>query len=114
MAYSFIRRLGSLATNIALALLSTGLVVLVAEVGFRTLFQEQRTIDPIRDRPRMLYLPENYNVEFHDHRYNKEKAENTFRIAVVGDSFTKGGKVAFDDSFAKRLERALNRNQSQP
>ena len=114
MGNSLLSRYIALAANITLALLSTAVVLVVAEIAFRLIAQSQEHHNPLRARPRMLYLPEKYNYEFHDRRYLKKRSENSFRIAVVGDSFTKGGKVAFDDSFAKRLERSLNRNDSQP
>lgn len=43
-----------------------------------------------------------------DLKYDKEKPRGTVRIICVGDSFTYGDGVKFDDTYAKRLERSLN------
>ena len=43
-----------------------------------------------------------------DYEYPEQKAPGIFRIAAVGDSFTQGGGVNFDDIYPKRLERYLN------
>ena len=39
-----------------------------------------------------------------DREYSPEKPPNTFRIAVVGDSFTMGSGVAIEDVFHSRIE----------
>lgn len=43
-----------------------------------------------------------------DHEYAYEKPENTFRILVLGDSFTEAFQVHMDDSFPKLIENRLN------
>jgi len=43
-----------------------------------------------------------------DREYSIVKPENTFRIAVVGDSFTMPSGVKFDESYPERLEVRLN------
>lgn len=65
------------------------------------------------DRPTHWYLPES-SLEPRDFYYSPHKAPGVFRIVVVGDSFTYGGKGQFDDAFSKRLERMLNLNNKQP
>lgn len=67
---------------------------------------------PVSDVPRYDYLPEN-SYRARDYYYGPQKAPGVFRIVVIGDSFTFGGKMHFDDSFAKRLERMLNLNTKQ-
>ncbi len=47
-----------------------------------------------------------------DHEYDLAKPANTFRIAVVGDSFTLPSGVAIEDAFHTRLEERLNRESA--
>jgi hypothetical protein len=45
---------------------------------------------------------------FRDVDWKTEKDAGTFRIAAIGDSFTFGQGVKFEETFPKRLEAALN------
>jgi hypothetical protein len=61
------------------------------------------------DRPRLFY----------DRAAERERpwtgtATNTLRIAVIGDSFTRGVGVQLDDRYAARLEAMLNLNAGLP
>lgn len=51
------------------------------------------------------YLPES-SPDARNCAYSKSKPTGTFRIAVVGDSFTFAGKGQFDDAFPARLQPA--------
>jgi len=46
-----------------------------------------------------------------DREYSYEKEEGTFRILVLGDSFTEGLQVPVEDTFCKVLEIELNRTE---
>ncbi|MDC0357326.1 SGNH/GDSL hydrolase family protein [Oligoflexia bacterium] len=61
------------------------------------------------DRPRAYYKPE-LSQTLQDQPYSVVKPANTFRIAVIGDSFTFAPHMQFDDAFPKKLERMLNLN----
>ena len=61
------------------------------------------------DRPAYYYLPTNAE-SFRDRRYSFEKPAGTFRVAVIGDSFSFGPDLQFDDTFAKRIERMFRLN----
>lgn len=65
-----------------------------------------------RDFPTVWYLPEG-SLDNRDYYYPRQKPTDTYRIVVVGDSFTYGGSLQFYDNFAKRLERTLNLNEKQ-
>jgi len=95
-----------------LLLLGGGLLIaiLFVEVAFRFLYKPAAQWN---DRPRTYYIPENSKV-MTDGSYPAKKGHNTFRIAVVGDSFSFAPYMQYDDTFAKRLERWLNLNQKQP
>jgi lysophospholipase L1-like esterase len=51
---------------------------------------------------------------FRDRHYPLQKPVGTFRAVVLGDSIVFGYGVALEDSFAKRLERALAIRATQP
>lgn len=42
-----------------------------------------------------------------DNEYSEEKPENTFRILMLGDSFTEGYGIELDNTFSKLLENKL-------
>jgi lysophospholipase L1-like esterase len=96
-----------------LILFSSILLSLLALEGMFRLM-ESRIDAPIwSDRPTEWYLPEGTQDQ-RNMVFAKAKPEGTFRIVVIGDSFTFAGKVHFDDNFAKRLERMLELNSSHP
>ncbi len=43
-----------------------------------------------------------------DREYDREKPPDTFRVVVIGDSFTMPTGVAIEDAYHSRLERSLN------
>jgi lysophospholipase L1-like esterase len=68
---------------------------------------------PWTDRPKRHYFS-SQSRNTRDFKYQVQKPADTFRIVVVGDSFTFGYGNHFDDSFPKRLERILNLNGQSP
>ena len=100
--------------RVKLGLLAFGAVLSLfcIEVAFRILEPRFSATPAWTDRPKAFYLPES-STDNRDFAYPPAKAEGVFRIVVVGDSFTFGGKGHFDDTFVKRLERMLNLNNSQ-
>lgn len=65
------------------------------------------------DRPDFYYLPDGA-PDLRDAPHPATKSPGTFRVAVVGDSFSFGPFLQYDDTFPKRLERMLNLNAQQP
>lgn len=50
------------------------------------------------------------SLGFRDHETTIEKPANTFRIALIGDSFIEARQVALEDAVNERLESKLNKN----
>lgn len=90
-----------------------GLVLSLAaiEVGYRMLMKF-RTPPPVwNDRPRFYFQAEKAST-LQDYHYAVTKPENTFRMAVVGDSFSFAPFMQFTDSFPKKIEQMLRLNDS--
>ncbi|MFC1830290.1 SGNH/GDSL hydrolase family protein, partial [Thermodesulfobacteriota bacterium] len=120
----------------ALLLVSTLIALLMAEGLVRVLDIKPRPLEPLpipsyqlSENPVLLYeyrpgyRPENepwdikhrgFSINrdgFRDYEYTTQKPENTYRIAVLGDSTTAGyGIENVDDTYPKLLEKRLNRN----
>jgi lysophospholipase L1-like esterase len=91
--------------NLVLLLLSLGGTLLCLEAATRW----------IPAKPPPVFFASRFNGTepmnsqgFRDFEYPEEKGEKVFRILAVGDSFTFGVGVNFDDSYPKKLERLLN------
>lgn len=59
------------------------------------------------------FFGDRYNVKINskglrDHEFSYKNPENTFRILLLGDSFTFGVKVELNETFPKLLENELN------
>ncbi len=91
--------------NAALLAVSLAVTFWLADLWAAKLLSKPPSLYPATrfDDP---HLVKNSN-NFRDFEYPVEKAEGVFRIIVVGDSFTQGGGVNFDDIYPKRLERYL-------
>jgi hypothetical protein len=85
--------------------------LVLGEVLFRVTMSVAKPKSHPSDIPRINYIPEQAFLT-RDFYYPPEKPSGAFRIIVIGDSFTFGGKVHFDDTFPKRLERMLNLNRN--
>ncbi|MBX7136978.1 MAG: SGNH/GDSL hydrolase family protein [Oligoflexia bacterium] len=99
-----LKKIFSTAMFICLGILAP---LLLLELVFRLV----PTVAPAKwdDRPSTYFLPADA-VRSADFRYQSPKPAGTFRIAVVGDSFTFGPFLQFDDTFVKRMERWLALN----
>jgi hypothetical protein len=85
-------------------LLSLGVV----EIAVRVLIPIRTEQGPgWSDRP-VFYFRSPGSPSMQDYPYKAPKAEDTFRIAAVGDSFTFAPYMQFTDTYVKRLEAMLN------
>jgi lysophospholipase L1-like esterase len=104
-------RLKNILLTSSLVLFSTLFAIGGLEIAIRMLHLGESK--PWTDRPRRHYFSAQ-SKNTRDYKYSVEKPAETFRIVVVGDSFTFAYGNQFDDSFSKRLERILNLNAQTP
>ena len=121
------KRLKNIAVNVLLVILSLILGLFLIELGSRLLhlhrFRAETFVQP---HPELgwSHVPNKegyYTVEgnpiyvkinskgLRDREYNYEKRQGTFRILVLGDSFTEAFQVPLEESFPKLLEDRLNK-----
>ncbi len=94
-----------------LSALGIVLALLLIEIIFRLL--PAHSAPQWQDRPLAYFYPEGAQT-LQDYNHTAKKPAGALRVAVVGDSFTFGPFMQFDDTFPKRMERWLNLNQNQP
>ncbi len=104
-------RLHSIIANTLLLTISSGFCLLMIEVAYRLVFSNLKNKE-WNDRPSSYFAPQNA-ITFQDFPHNPIKPKGVYRIAVIGDSFSFGPYIQFDDTFSKRLERWLNLNSKQ-
>ena len=59
------------------------------------------------------FRPEN-SAHYRDFEHTKKKAQGVHRAVFVGDSFTYGAGVLFDDTYSQRVARALTVDRGEP
>ncbi len=101
------------AQAILLMLFGVFIALILIEIGYRVLISELESPVVKTDRPKRYFYPEGVN-DMRDFAYSHLKPPNTYRMFVVGDSFTFGTSLVFDDTFPKRLERIMNYRSSGP
>ena len=89
---------------------ATCVALLVVEIGFR--FLKPKADPKWSDRPYAYFLAERPAGD--KSGILPPKAPNTFRVGVVGDSFTFGPHLQVEDTFPKRMETWLNLNPQAP
>jgi lysophospholipase L1-like esterase len=126
-------RLCNYATNLALAVLSSVVVFGVAELAVKTfapqlswntqgLYQFNQVLEAWVLTPNsvaMEFKPDFGEVEvrtngcgLRDHREYSSKRDGVFRILALGDSFTYGFGLKYEDTYLRHLEKLLNNFQS--
>lgn len=96
----------SLLRRLAAFLIGLGLSLIAAETAVRLLPGEK----PARAQCalfRAALMPVD-SMHYHDFEYPVHKGRNVFRIIVVGDSFSEGAYISFEDRYPKKLEYYLN------
>ena len=87
------------------------LALLLAEIAVRAMTQKPGAA-AWNDRPPFYYQHQE-SATLQDYPHNPQKAPNSFRLAVVGDSFSFAPYMQFTDAFPKKLEQMLNLNQTE-
>lgn len=96
-----------------LPLIAVFVALLMVEGGVRLMLHFASRSAEWSDRPHTYFFPEASHSS-RDYAHTVQKPQQTFRIGVIGDSFTFGDLLQFDDTFSKRLERDLTLNESAP
>ena len=97
--------------NLLIASCSLLLCAVAVEVAMRLIPAHKAAGPDWNDRPKFYYDPP-LAIDHTGQDHSPIKPEKTFRIAVVGDSYSFGPFLQYDDTFAARLGRMLNLNSS--
>jgi len=103
-------QLKAISLNLFLFLVSTILILLIAEsfvriAGYRGKYEleEKEQLDW------QYKTKKTHNsMGYHDYEYSTEKPKGTFRIYVLGDSYTYGQGIKMTETYPKFLEKFLN------
>lgn len=96
--------------GILLFLFALIVTIIILELVFRMVWENNVWWVDTRAEPVYQYPINKYG--FRDFGYEKEKPSETVRVICMGDSFTWGDGIKFDDTYPKRLERELNYYES--
>jgi len=97
--------------EIGLLLGATACALLLGEAAVRLLLPDSRR--PSGYAPRFGSKPEN-SRGYRDLEREAAKAPGSRRVLALGDSFTWGVGVEFDDAWPRRVERTLARRRAEP
>jgi len=100
-------------SRLALVCIGLGFGLLVLELGFRVSAPIVRDENHRSDRPAFYYKHEAAKT-LQDYPFSYSKPEGSYRLAVIGDSFTFGTSMQFDDAFPKKLERLFAASKTEP
>src|SRR5215510_3744411 len=119
-------RFKSAVCNLGLLLSAIVLLAIALEVGLTIMQINTKSYVRFIPDKGSTYLPNTYyrwvkegfsegyfnSHGFRDYERTYEKAANTFRILVVGDSYVEALQVALSDAFPALLEKRLNENST--
>lgn len=99
--------------RLLLAGIGLAFAALLLEIGLRFITLNPTHSKTWSDRPGAYFSHQN-SLTLQELTHQSIKPKGVYRIAVVGDSFSFGPYMQFDDTFAQRMQRYLNLNESQP
>ena len=97
--------------NISLSTLSIFFLLILCEVAFRFIPNQEKDKKDWSDRPEFYYDPPGA-INHTGQNHLAKKPEGVYRVAVLGDSYSFAPFMQYDDAFSKKLERMLNINSS--
>lgn len=106
-----VRRLAAGLVNAALTLVTVGTSVAAAEGVMRWVYRDVTTTADFRGYFTTRWMRTQVRHNHYDYRgaeFDEIKAPGTYRVAVMGDSFTYGNGVAEDQRFSNLLAAALH------
>lgn len=106
------RTLRTILLPLGLTIFGLAMSLFVIEIGYRVVVWSSSAPVKWSDRPR-YYFQANRAETLQDYHYEATKPEKTYRIGVIGDSYSFAPYMQFTDAFPKVLERMLNLNQSE-
>jgi hypothetical protein len=120
MLKKFASKLLLLGVSVVMTLVFAEIVLRIAHIGYpslggKLLFMQPDPYTGLLLKPGVsvdAYLENPVTVHtnsagFHDREHSKQKAPNTYRVAVLGDSFTEALQVPIEKTFSSVLEREL-------
>lgn len=96
----------SVLITLATSLFGIGVALGIVEVGVRTLAPTTQKGPKWSDRP-LFYFRAPGAPTMQNYPYNPNKPAGTYRIAVIGDSFTFAPFMQFTDTFSYKLQQML-------
>ena len=119
-------RIKKLAVNLGVLVSAIAILIVFLEVGLAALKINTKSYDRFIAGKGTTYIPNAYyrhtkegfsegfinSHGFRDYERSWEKAANTFRILVFGDSYVEALQVALDKAFPALLEEMLNEGSS--
>lgn len=106
-----VERVSKFAVGCCVSLFGLAVAFVFVEVGLRLFVSMSQSAVKWDDRPK-FYFGHLGQKNLQDYPYSSEKPVNTFRIGIVGDSYTFAPFMQFTDAFPKILERMLNLNET--
>jgi len=97
----------SLLVQIAAPLIGTLLALTLLEVCVRLFVPQKTGSSPAWSERPIFYFRAPGAPTMQGYPYSRQKAEGTYRIAVIGDSFSFAPYMQFTDTFASKLESML-------
>jgi len=108
---SFVGDMRSVLVGILLSLIGLLVACVALEVVVRLSHLDKPAMPSWNTRPPFYFRAEGA-ATLQDYPHEATKPKSTFRIAVIGDSYTFAPYMQFTDTFPKVLERMLNLNKS--